>query len=389
MRRGRTDAADAAWARVPPGSPSAARAILGRVQLRAGLGRLSEAEELIRGALADPAIDGAGLALARAHLFPGRSRGGDSPSHRARWEALNRAGEADSESAIYLIRGYIERRRSPVPVEVIRSDLDPAARRNPRDDRVWLGKANLAIREGSYDEAARWLDACLRWRPDDVPVCARRLDWAVATNRLAEAREAMRHLPRPRSPPPGSGSWRPGSPPGAGTSTRNASPWSASSRSTPRIAPPSTGSPTWRSGRADRAESTRSVTGRPRSIGSRADLISCIDATNRTRDAEEMARLAERLGRWFEARAFLTVAVMGHPDRDDLRRDLDRLKRDAPTSEAAGRTLSDVVAAALVVAGDSGPGPPSPPRSRPPADSAGPNRHASALPKWPRPTGGP
>lgn len=200
MRRGRTDAADAAWARVPPGSPSAARAILGRVQLRAGLGRLSEAEELIRGALADPAIDGAGLCSRSGPSIPRKVAEETLRLIEARWEALNRAGEADSESAIYLIRGYIERRRSPVPVEVIRSDLDPAARRNPRDDRVWLGKANLAIREGSYDEAARRLDACLRWRPDDVPVWCARLDWAVATNRLAEAREAMRHLPAAEIP---------------------------------------------------------------------------------------------------------------------------------------------------------------------------------------------
>ena len=71
----------------------------------------------------------------------------------------------------------------------------------PDDDRVWLGKANLAIRAGSYDEAARWLDACLRRRPEDVPVWRARLDWAVATNRVAEAREAAEHLPAEESTP--------------------------------------------------------------------------------------------------------------------------------------------------------------------------------------------
>ena len=38
-----------------------------------------------------------------------------------------------------------------------------------------------------------------------------------------------------------------------------------------------------------------------------------------------MARLAEQLGRRFEARAFLTLAISEDPDRDDLRRDLQRL----------------------------------------------------------------
>ena len=43
------------------------------------------------------------------------------------------------------------------------------------------------------------------------------------------------------------------------------------------------------------------------------------------RGAVEMARLAERLGRRFEARAFLILAISEDPDREDLRRDLQRL----------------------------------------------------------------
>ena len=37
------------------------------------------------------------------------------------------------------------------------------------------------------------------------------------------------------------------------------------------------------------------------------------------RDAEELARIAERLGRGFEARGFLTIAVLQEPGREDLR----------------------------------------------------------------------
>jgi enediyne biosynthesis protein E4 len=45
------------------------------------------------------------------------------------------------------------------------------------------------------------------------------------------------------------------------------------------------------------------------------------------RHAVEMARLAEKLGRTFEARAFLTLAVGENPDRADLQQDLERLIR--------------------------------------------------------------
>ena len=40
-----------------------------------------------------------------------------------------------------------------------------------------------------------------------------------------------------------------------------------------------------------------------------------------------MARLAEQLGRRFEARVFLTLAISEDPDREDLRHDLERLGR--------------------------------------------------------------
>jgi hypothetical protein len=58
-----------------------------------------------------------------------------------------------------------------------------------------------------------------------------------------------------------------------------------------------------------------------------------------------MARLAEQLGRRFEARAFLTVAIAVDPDRDDLRRVRTRLRRPVPTTHEAAQTLADALAA--------------------------------------------
>ncbi len=43
------------------------------------------------------------------------------------------------------------------------------------------------------------------------------------------------------------------------------------------------------------------------------------------RDAVEAAHLAEQLGRRFEARAFLTIALMEEPAREDLQHNLERL----------------------------------------------------------------
>ena len=261
----------------------------------------------------------------------------------ARWEALDRAGEGASREAIKLMRGYIEVRRNPIPVEMIGSTLDQALRMVPDDDRVWLGKANLAIRVGLYDEAARWLDACLRRRPADVPVWNARLDWAVATGRLVEAREAMTHLPVAAATP---------------DRVARLAAWLAvqrGDRATERqalerliAADPSDLSA------FDRLAELAVQEGQPTRAAELRRQKSAVEKrtvryhqlyqrNQPARDAAEMACLAQQLGRRFEARAFLTVAIATDPDREDLRRDRDRLDRHVQTTPETARTLADLV----------------------------------------------
>jgi hypothetical protein len=58
-----------------------------------------------------------------------------------------------------------------------------------------------------------------------------------------------------------------------------------------------------------------------------------------------MASLAEQLGRKFEARVFLTVAISEEPECDDLRHNLQRLMSQSSKTVAwRGRTLAEVIA---------------------------------------------
>ena len=200
--RGQAQAAFQAWERVSPGSPFGARAIQGRMELLIERGRLADAEKLIIQAMSDPRIDGSGLRLflGLVYSLQGRVEEGERVIE-ACWDRLNEAGEGASELAILLVRLHIQLWRETPPVEAVRAFLDQVARSAPEDDRGWLGKAKLAIRVGSYDEAARWLEACLRRRPDDIPVWRARLDWALATHRLADVRQALGHLPVEESTP--------------------------------------------------------------------------------------------------------------------------------------------------------------------------------------------
>lgn len=86
------------------------------------------------------------------------------------------------------------------------------------------------------------------------------------------------------------------------------------------------------------------------------DILNSIGVISR-RDAEEMARLARQLGRWFEAKVFLSLALAADPKRDDLRGDLASLRHRTGMSEEVGRTLAGVLNSELDAAIEMQPAP--------------------------------
>ncbi len=69
------------------------------------------------------------------------------------WEYLNASRQGADEPAIRLVRQHIELTLQPEPVATLRGLLEQASLRAPDDDRVWLGRSNLAIRNGDLVEA--------------------------------------------------------------------------------------------------------------------------------------------------------------------------------------------------------------------------------------------
>jgi tetratricopeptide (TPR) repeat protein len=263
------------------------------------------------------------------------------------WDRLDQAGKATWELALQLVRPQMRLRLEPPSVEAIRTFLDGAARRAPHDDRVWLARAHLAIRIGSYDEAARWLDDCLRRRPEDVPIWRARLAWAMATNRLAEARQAADQIPAGEL---------------ATARVHALSAWLAARRGDREaerealqqvVAADPTDFPAWdrlvvlarSDGPTDRAAMLLRRKAEIQELQARYQKL--LERNQPIRDAEEMARLAEQLGQTFEARAFLVIALESDPDRDDLRRDLNRLNQASGIITSPGQTLAEVLAPEL------------------------------------------
>jgi predicted Zn-dependent protease len=339
--RGQVQAAFAAWERVSPASPFSAPAIQGRMQLLLDRGRLADAEKLIIQAMSDRRADGSRLCpfLGLVYSMQGRVEERQRVIE-ASWDRLNERGEGASEQAILLLRLHIQ----VPPIEEVRAYLEQATRSAPDDDRAWLGKAKLAIRDGSFDEAARLLDACVRRRPDDVPVWRAKLDLGLATRRLADVREALRHVPAEDS---------------SSTEVDRLRAWlaafagdiEAERRALERLITDCPNDLTaldrlvviaLKDGKADRADELRRKKLEVERLQARYAKLYRRNQT--IRDSLEMASLAEQLGQPFEARVFLTIAVSTEPEEPHLRDRLHRANKKVVATQSPAGTLADRLA---------------------------------------------
>ena len=290
-------------------------------------GQFAAAEKLIREATQDRRHDRTASLLL---LVPMYSELGRSDEARQliedQWDHLNARGEGGLEPAIKLLRQHIELTWKPSPVETVRAALDQAARLAPKDDRVWLGQANMAIQTGAYDEAGRLLDACEQSRPDDVPILPR-LSWGIATDRPEVVQRAMARLQSADVTPVQLHqirAWLAAKQRNVDTERceleilLEADP--ANLAALDRLAQLAE-----RAGRPDRASELRQ-----KNSGNQP-ASSPVRATSRTETAHSRCGGTGQPGRAsrprFEARGFLTLAISDDPNRKDLRNDLERLSQ--------------------------------------------------------------
>ena len=194
--RGQPGLADATWAAIPPDSVYHKRAMAGRTDLLIDRGRLADAEKLVLGVTDDLGLEASALRMILIQIFVMEGRPDDAERLiESRWRSLDAHGEGDADQAVNLARLHMELRWNVPQAGTVREYLDRVGRLAPDDDRVWLGRANLALRTGASDDARRWIDACLERNPDDQAVWRARLNWSVQTNAADDAMIALEHLP--------------------------------------------------------------------------------------------------------------------------------------------------------------------------------------------------
>jgi thioredoxin-like negative regulator of GroEL len=343
--RGRVREAAAAWARVAPGSAYSERAILAPMSLFHDSGQLAAAEQFINDTAQDPRNVRSAVRVLLAPIYSQLGRLEEAERLiEARWEHLSETRELTPDKAIVLVRLLIELKWKGIPIETIRGYLDQTGRAAPQDDRVWLGRANLAIRTGAFDEAEQWLNACLRARPEDVAVWRARLRWGMKSSRIDVVRQALTHVPAEELAP---------------AEIHRLKAWlcaqradiEAERRELERVvaldpadlaALDRLGQLSDQAGQHDRLAK---LVAKKADIGQMKErYIKLYERNQPVRDAAEMAHLAEQLGSAFEARVFLTVAIGEDPDREDLRQDLQRVAKSPKMVAKPGQTLAEFLA---------------------------------------------
>jgi tetratricopeptide (TPR) repeat protein len=185
LRRGHPDAAVQVWQRVPPASPFATRAAVQCAIASMDAGHFTRAEEILDAARRRATgTDAVGLFDTLEVLY----------GIEGRTEDLRRSiieSWRYSAAPAKVVRHLFRLDSAPLPLGTIRQAL----RRAVDDDRLWLGRANLATRTGEFEAAEKLLDACLKRRPDDPVVWRARLELAQAAGDVAWAWRALEHLP--------------------------------------------------------------------------------------------------------------------------------------------------------------------------------------------------
>ncbi len=183
--RGQNEAALTAWSRVAPSSPWAIKSVIASGRVLSNTGRLGAAEALIQTVPRGLDADSTFLRQSLELLF--RIEGRNCEVR----DLILETWEQSPDPALVLRRLYLLD-DSAFPLDYVKQDLRGC---DPNDDRVWLGLAHVATWEGHFAEARRRLDACEKSRPDDPAVWSEHLDLALASLDVEGVRRALNHLP--------------------------------------------------------------------------------------------------------------------------------------------------------------------------------------------------
>jgi tetratricopeptide (TPR) repeat protein len=195
--RGRLDAALAAWSRIGPDSPWATPAALEFARSAVPMGRVTDAERMLRDALRRATPE---RPAARHLLLTLLGQQGRVDEARrlieAQWQEARPSAD-DFTDRLSLLYDHIGLDLEAFPLEWNLSLLQQGPTPTFENDQraLALARAYLATQGGEFERAESELRSCRQRWPADPMVWKSWLEWAVAADRVQPAIEALEHVP--------------------------------------------------------------------------------------------------------------------------------------------------------------------------------------------------
>jgi predicted Zn-dependent protease len=343
--RGRPEAALEVWRRILPGTRWSAPAALQFAQAAMTLGRLTEAEHALRKALGYPSAEFPAIRHLLLILLGQQGRIGEARKViEAVWRDRSVLPAADVSGRLALVREHLGLDFEPFPLEWNHAQLGATSTPVSDSDQraLALARAYLATRAGAFEGARAELDTCLARWPDDPLVWESRLEWALSAGSVASAGEALRHVPAARFDD---------------RRVLELRAWFARQHADPAderhaleqllVLEPSRIIAVARL--AELLQEAGEIQAASELRQQKAGLDAALDRYFRLYKEDrfsahlpELASLAERLGRRFEARAFWELVAGEEPASAGARRALERLARAPPSPSTRSSLLSEL-----------------------------------------------
>lgn len=187
-RGGRTDEALARFARLPAGYAFTPEGANAEARCLLDRGRIRRAEERLECSLRLGGAEVEQVVPLLIHVYEIQARFDDVR------RLLRRRVEAEiGPRKLVRLRDVENVGLGRHPYDGLRVGLERYSRLAPDEDRVWLGRARLAIADGRWDTAYGWLKRCQASNPD-APVWRAWLDWARGSARPDEVARALDNL---------------------------------------------------------------------------------------------------------------------------------------------------------------------------------------------------
>jgi tetratricopeptide (TPR) repeat protein len=311
---GRRDEALATFARVPEAGEYGTLAAAFAAQSLLKQGHWRAAEERLERALArgGPGLKDVRDRLDQLYRMEGRFE------DAAR---LLRDGWASADEPVRVLRALWVTERGTPPFETIERALAIGARLDPQEQRVWLGRARIATQTGRLAEAETWLKRCASPSADE-PLWRAWLDWARAADRLDVARNALRVIGPQRLGTVerlGWRAWFAGRSGDAAAERRALEAWLTVEPRNPMVLDRLTELAT-KAGQKDRAAELRALKGEvDRSLDAYNQRMNATDALASASERLAMGRLAEAIGRPFDAKVWYTLAQQADGGNSEAR----------------------------------------------------------------------